>query len=116
MEKVIDQHNTVLCDTCGTDFTNSSRRGGLLVSFATENGQGKASAMCPFCTIKYLPEIHKRGWKKYIGAVCPLNMTFKDFVLKIRTGQMKATTLKGTDFYNMKREFDMKQKRGKYSR
>ena len=69
---IIDIGDTVLCDLCNDDYTNSDAQGGILVG---------SFAICPQCASKFTdtddePIIH-----------CPAGMRFRDWVLQLRGGR-----------------------------
>ena len=78
----IDIGNSVVCDVCNGDFTDSDESGGFLFG---------SNAYCPKCAEKNLPIIKGYGEERYIKAFCPENISFKDFVIGIRAGQNKIT-------------------------
>jgi hypothetical protein len=75
--------NTVICDVCGEDYTNSDERGGFL--FGTY-------AYCPKCATRCMSDILRYGETDRIKAKCPLGMTYRDWVLKLRGGDNTITT------------------------
>jgi hypothetical protein len=77
----------VVCDSCYEDYTSSEEKGGMCFS---------GHSYCPKCTPKMLLNIKECGEEAYIEAVCPPEMTFKNFVLKIRGGDntIKIVTYK----------------------
>ncbi len=78
LESVKDIGNQVWCDaSCGEEYTNSDAKGGFLFG---------SKAYCPNCAKERLPFIKSYGEERYIKAVCPLDMTFREFCLKLRNG------------------------------
>jgi len=73
----IEPGNTVLCDLCNEDYTNSDEPGGFLFS-------GKA--VCPVCADKFLTTIKFYNEEHFIRAYAKENETFRDFVYRIRKG------------------------------
>jgi hypothetical protein len=73
----IDIGDTVICDYCNTDYTNSDETGGICFG---------GDSICPKCTLVALEEIKTNDEEEYIDAYCPDDMTFKDFVLTLRHG------------------------------
>lgn len=67
-----DFGDTVICDFCNDDFTNSLRGGGALIG---------SWAICPSCADK--PE------NRSVSRRNPVGVPFKDFVLKLRNGNNK---------------------------
>ena len=74
-EHVIDIGDSVVCDYCNADFTNSDEVGGVLVG---------SYAVCPHCAPKALETAKK--CHEPVDAICPEGVRFKDWVLKIRGG------------------------------
>lgn len=66
---IIDIGDTVVCDYCNDDYTNSDESGGILLH---------NEAVCPMCATV---ERYQRA-----EAICPPDMSFKDWVLKLRGG------------------------------
>lgn len=67
----IEQTDLVLCDFCGTDYTDSDEQGGLLFgSYAT----------CPKCVPKVLRDSARYGERGRIRASCPEGKSFADWV------------------------------------
>ena len=77
LESVIDIGDSVICDACGDDYTNSDDSGGFLFG---------SSAYCPKCAVSRLPNIKSYGEEHFIKARCPKSMSFKDWVLQLRGG------------------------------
>jgi hypothetical protein len=71
----IDPGETVLCDLCNKDYTNSDECGGILFS-------GKA--VCPDCVGDFMKSIVKYKEERFIKALAKPNETFRDFVYRIR--------------------------------
>ncbi len=67
--KVIEIGNTVLCDLCNLEYTDSDATGGCLMG---------SYAVCPKCT----PKLNKREVDVFNLPTVP----FREFVLKIRGG------------------------------
>ena len=77
MREVIEIGDTVVCDQCNTDFTNSIEIGGFVFS-----GHG----YCPRCAPKGMKLIKNYGEERFIEAVATENETFKNFILRVRNG------------------------------
>lgn len=75
--QIIDIGNSVVCDLCGADYTNSDKQGGILFG---------SSAVCPACTPDVLKSTKKYHEKEHLKGECPKDMSFKDWVLKLRAG------------------------------
>jgi hypothetical protein len=69
---IIDIGDTVLCDLCNDDYTNSDAQGGVLVG---------SYAICPRCA----PEFDDTGDEPIIR--CPAGMRFREWVLRLRGGR-----------------------------
>lgn len=67
----IDIGNTVLCDDCNKDFTDSKETGGILF---------QSKAICPKCTPKWVGSAKKYNEERFIRAACPIGMPFADWV------------------------------------
>ena len=76
--EVIDVGNlmgdTVLCDVCNADYTNSEESGGFLFS---------SYAYCPKCAKDKIANIRKLDEEKYISAHCPDDMSFRDWIINV---------------------------------
>ena len=75
---VIEIGNTVLCDFCNTEYTDSDATGGCLIG---------SYAVCPKCT----PRLNK----KEVDIFCPPEMQFRHFVLKVRGGDNTIKIYRG---------------------
>lgn len=74
-EEIIDVGNTVICDICCKDYTNSPLSGGFL--FASH-------AYCPDCASLHESNIHSNGEGHLIKARCPRGMPFAEWILQQR--------------------------------
>ena len=83
---VIDIGESVLCDICNVDYSDSDKRGGFIFT---------SKGYCPDCAGDGMKSIKKYGEEKYIKAICPKDMSFKDFILGYRGGD---NTIKITSF------------------
>lgn len=82
--------NTVVCDwSCGADFTNSDRSGGLLFG---------SKACCPDCAPKCEADAKRYGEERFIAGRCPPGMSFRDWVLRLRDGDNTLTVITGESF------------------
>ena len=75
--KVYDIGNTVLCDQCNKDFSNSDAKGGFIFG---------SHAVCPDCEEEFMKGVKQYHEESYIRAKCPKDMSFKEFILKDRNG------------------------------
>ena len=75
MKKIVNIGETVICDLCNRDYTDSEKTGGALIG---------SYAYCPKCYEKIKPELKKYNEKP--NKICPNGMTFKDCVLQLRGG------------------------------
>ena len=77
LESVTDIGNSVICDSCNKDYSNSDEAGGFLFG---------SNGYCPSCAKEALPRIKGYNEERFIKAWCPEEMSFKDFILAIRGG------------------------------
>lgn len=80
--------NHVECDSCGKDFTDSTDSGGFIFC---------SSAYGPCCSAEQMKSIESYGEQRYIKAICPPDMSFRDFVLQYRDGNNSIKVLSGED-------------------
>lgn len=73
----IDIGNSVLCDLCNADYTESNDTGGLVVD---------SSAVCPMCQPEMEKNIKKHGEEDHVDARCPEGVEFRQFILQVRNG------------------------------
>jgi hypothetical protein len=72
---IIDIGNKVICDYCDKDYTNSNETGGFLFgSYAT----------CPECAPRIIENARKYGEENHIRAICPPELSFRDWVYTLR--------------------------------
>lgn len=71
----IDIGDTVLCDLCSKDWTDSDESGGYLF-------QSKAVAPC--CADQFMKKIKKYNEERFIYGYCPKDMSFADWIRCIR--------------------------------
>lgn len=76
-ETIIDIGNSVICDSCGEDYTNSEAQGGILFN---------RKAICPKCTPDWEEGAAKYGESKYITSRARPDQSFRSFVLDLRNG------------------------------
>lgn len=81
-----DIGNAVICDLCGTDYTNSLAVGGFLFC---------STGVCPACVPRFEAKIIKHNEQRYIKARAQQFETFKDFSLRMREGNNKVTIYQG---------------------
>ena len=77
---VMDAGETVICDWCGKDYTDppeSEKCGGLLFG---------SKACCPECAPRVAIAAKEHNEENYIKGTCPIGVTFKNWVLKLRGG------------------------------
>ena len=84
MDEIIEIGDSVVCDCCNADYTDSDEEGGVLVG---------TYAVCPRCTPKALKAAEK--YHEPVDGMCPEGMRFKDWVLKLRGGN---NTIRITSF------------------
>ena len=75
MEDSIDIGDTVVCDFCNADYTDSDEWGGVLIG---------SYAVCPACAPAAMHKAEKYG--EPVDAVCPPDKSFKEWVLELRGG------------------------------
>lgn len=69
--------DVVLCDYCDKEYTDSDETGGAMIG---------SYAVCPKCLPKAIKSCKEYKETNIIHAVCPDNMSFKEFVYNIRHG------------------------------
>lgn len=74
--------DTVVCDICNADFTDSDESGGFIFS---------GYAYCPNCAKEGWEKIKEKGEEKYIQAICPESKSFADFCRDFRGEDAKIT-------------------------
>lgn len=74
-ETILDIGDTVVCDLCNADYTNSDESGGALIG---------SYAACPECAADVIRRSEECGALDY--SVCPKEMSFKEWVMRIRGG------------------------------
>jgi hypothetical protein len=72
---IIDIGETVLCDLCNADYTDSEAEGGILVG---------TYAICPTCAPPIISDAERTG---ETIVRCPVQTRFKDWVLQLRGGR-----------------------------
>lgn len=77
LDHVQDIGHTVICDQCNEDYSDSEESGGFVFG---------SHGVCPKCAERMMASIRKYNEEKYIKAVCPEGMSFKDFILAYRGG------------------------------
>jgi hypothetical protein len=71
---IIDIGETVLCDLCNADYTDSEDEGGILRS---------TYSICPTCAPGVVRNAERTG-EPFVR--CPAQTRFKDWVLQLRNG------------------------------
>lgn len=74
-QKCNDCGNDVLCDFCNKDWSESDKSGGFLFN---------SKAVCPDCSERMLESIKKYDEVAFIKGRCPAEMSFSNWVRKIR--------------------------------
>lgn len=83
--QAVDIGNTVICDICDADYTNSEQSGGVY-------GLG-SKAICPDCEPRIMESAKRHNEEWAIKAHCPAGMSFADWVRNIlREGNNAVTT------------------------
>lgn len=75
--ETIDIGNTVICDWCGVDYTNSDAKGGVLFG---------SRGCCPVCEPEVVASAKRYNETNYIKGYCPEGMTFREWILQLRGG------------------------------
>ena len=70
----LEAGNTVVCDSCNDEFTNSDKKGGVLFN---------RSAYCPNCAPNIISGAKKYNEEKYLQFPHE-DESFRDFVYRIR--------------------------------
>jgi hypothetical protein len=84
MKQTIDIGNSVVCDLCNEDFTDSSETGGLMF---------QSKGVCPHCTPRFLETVNKYHEEHFIRDEARENETFRDFILRHREGDNTITII-----------------------
>lgn len=87
-KQVTDIGNTVICDVCGSDFTDSPASGGLLF---------QSKAACPTCAPGIEASAREHGETRFIHSRCPAGMSFAAWCLELRGGDNTIQVLTGSD-------------------
>lgn len=69
--EIIDVGDSVFCDDCSEDFTESDQSGGLLF---------QSKAICPDCAPMWEDLAKKYGEERFIRALCPESKSFANWV------------------------------------
>lgn len=77
-----DIGETVICDSCDEDYTDSDLEGGLLFG---------SYAYCPKCSPGLVTRAKEYGEIGHIKAICPEGMSFRQWVLGLRGGDNTIT-------------------------
>lgn len=80
LKEEFDVGDTVICDWCGEDYTDSNEKGGVCFG---------SKACCPKCEPRVRELAKKHNEEQYLGESCPPDMTFKAWVLQLRGGDNK---------------------------
>jgi hypothetical protein len=80
--ETFDIGDTVLCDLCNADYTNSEAKGGFLFG---------SKGVCPDCAPRFEAKAKEYGEADFIKARALPDETFKAFVLRIRGGNNTVT-------------------------
>lgn len=81
LESVQDIGNTVICDRCNTDYTESDETGGLIIG---------SWAYCPKCVKEIHSQLSERDLERALCA--PAWVPFRQFVLDARGGDNTIKT------------------------
>ncbi len=83
-KKVIDCNDSVLCDQCNKDYSDSNEEGGFIFG---------SHAVCPDCASRMMESIKKYHEEGYIKEYCQDGMSFRDFVRAYRGDNNKITVI-----------------------
>ena len=97
----LDPGDTVLCDLCNADYTESEEKGGMLFG-------GKA--VCPQCLPEFMKGVRKFEEEEFIADSAREDETFRDFVYRIRHGEDQIVKTPAKDVINKIIEFAKKDK------
>jgi len=88
--ETIDIGNTVICDICNKDYTESDESGGFIFG---------SKAYCPECNDRGMRKIISYKEEHFIQAICSEGQSFRAFVLEARGGNntIRITTMKLED-------------------
>lgn len=76
--QIIEIGETVCCDWCGKDFTDSDVKGGLLFG---------SKACCPECEPGIIEGAKKYNEGSFIKGYCPDGMEFRKWAIGLRDGE-----------------------------
>lgn len=82
--ETIDVGTQVICDVCGRDWSFENKSGGFLFG---------SYVYCPDCAEKGLKDIKKYHEEWNIKAFCPPNLSFWNWVVKLRNGNNTITLI-----------------------
>jgi len=95
MKKLVyeaDLGDSVVCDECSEDYTNSEESGGFIFG---------SHGVCPKCADRLLKSIKKYNEEEHIKSYCPRGMSFKQFILNYRgTGEGNKIKMYEGDVFN----------------
>ncbi len=77
IESTIDIGNTIICDLCNEDYTNSDMCGGFIMG---------SYGVCPKCEPRMRARLKKYNEEDHIKAECPPGMTHREFIIRARGG------------------------------
>ena len=79
---VHDIGDTVVCDICNVDYTDSGAVGGFLL---------QSKGICPGCAPRMDADLKKYGEEQYVRARANEGETFRAFILRMRGGDNTVT-------------------------
>lgn len=88
--EMFDIGNSVVCDCCNKDYTNSTAEGGFIF---------ESKGVCPECSKDFMSNAIKYGEQHFIRDEAVLGETFRDFIIRSRGGNntVKITTYDNVD-------------------
>lgn len=86
--EIIDVGEHVECDLCSKSFDGLPDSGGFLFG---------SKGVCPDCAPRFEADIKRFGEESYIKARCPVGMSFRDWILRLRGGDNTIKIYTGAD-------------------
>jgi len=75
--------DTILCDLCNADYTDSDETGGMLFG---------SYGVCPKCMPTFMEGVNKYEEHHAIKSLCPPDMSHRDFIYAARRDEMFPPT------------------------
>jgi hypothetical protein len=90
--EVFDIGNSVVCEFCGQDYTNSDEKGGFIF---------ESKGVCPRCAPSFMSKVIGYNEQSFIRGSALPGEQFRDFILRSRGGNNTVTITSGDDFLAM---------------